>query len=289
VLVTVGVGAGLSLSGALLQGVFRNGLASPSILGISSGAMVGASVAVLVIGGYGPGGLAERAAGVAPLVVSGLGFAGALATALLVTVLATRSGRVSVPTLLLVGIAINACLGGVLAAIQSLTLREDFEVARAIFSWTFGSLSDRSGVHAAIVWSGVALAALSIPFVALELDLFAAGEDDAHGLGVDTARVKLLALGAASLAAGVAVAVAGQIAFVGLVVPHLLRLVTGASHKSLLPLCLVGGPVLLLGADLVQRSLLADAALQPGVTMSLIGGPFFLLLLVRNRGAIRSW
>jgi iron complex transport system permease protein len=140
-----------------------------------------------------------------------------------------------------------------------------------------------------IVWSGLALAVLTLPFIALELDLFAAGEDDAHGLGVNTTRVKLLALLAASLAAGVAVAVAGQIAFVGLIVPHLLRILTGASHRSLLPLCLVGGPLLLLGADFLQRSFLGGTALQPGVTMSLIGGPFFLLLLLRNRDAIRSW
>lgn len=289
VLVTIGVGAGLALSGAYLQGVFRNGLASPSILGVSSGAMVGASIAVLLVGGYGPGGVAEIAAGSAPLVVSALGFVGALGTAGVVVLLATRDGRVSVPTLLLVGIAVNACLGGVLAAMQSLSLRYDFEIARSIFAWTFGSLADRSGTHAAIVWIGLALAALAIPFVALELDLFAAGEEDAHALGVDTARVKVVALVAASLAAGVAVAVAGQIAFVGLVVPHLLRLLTGRSHRTLLPLCLIGGPVLLLGADLLQRTLFGAYALQPGVTMSLVGGPFFLFLLTRQRSALRSW
>ena len=122
-----------------------------------------------------------------------------------------------------------------------------------------------------------------------EFPLFAGGEDDAQSLGVHPMRVKLLSLAAAALAAAVAVAAAGQIAFVGLVVPHLLRLLSGASHRSLLPLCLVGGPVFLLGCDVLQRWLLRDAALQPGVLMSLLGGPFFIYLLFRNRAVLRGW
>jgi iron complex transport system permease protein len=156
-------------------------------------------------------------------------------------------------------------------------------------SWTFGTLDDRTPVHVWIGLVGVGLAAAVIPFVALELDLFAGGEEDAETLGVDPGRIKLLALVAAALAAAVAVAVAGQIAFVGLVVPHLVRLTVGSSHRRLLPLCLVGGPVFLLGADVVQRWLLGGKALQPGVLMSLVGGPFFLFLLVRNKRALRAW
>lgn len=289
VLVTIGVGAALSLSGGLLQGVFRNALASPSILGLSSGAMVGAAVAVLIVGGHGPIGVSERVAGFGPVFVTLCGFGGALATALVVTAIATRGGRVSVPTLLLVGIAVNACLGGVLAAIQSLSLREDFGISRAIFAWTFGTLQDRSPTHVALVWGGFALAAAVIPFVAFELDLFAGGEEDAQALGVNTALVKLAALVAAALAAGAAVAVAGQIAFVGLIVPHLLRLTTGVSHRTLLPLCPLAGGVFLLGADSLQRALLGASALPPGVTMSLVGGPFFLFLLVRYRNEVRAW
>ncbi len=287
-LVALGVGAALALSGGLLQGVFRNDLASPSIIGVSAGAALGASLAILVIGGYGPQFFLEEFAGVAPLFVSAAAFLFALGTVWLVTRLATTGGRISVPTLLLTGIALNAIISGLLAAIQSLVL-QDYEVARAIISWTFGTLDDRTGYHVALIWTGVALSASVIPFVSVELDLFAGGEDDARSLGVHTQRTKNLALLSAALAAGVAVAVAGQIAFLGLTVPHLLRMLVGRGHRALLPLCLLGGPTFLLGADLAQRWLLGTGALQPGVVMSLIGGPFFLFLLVRNRAKIQAW
>lgn len=287
VLTTIGVGAALAYSGALLQGLFRNGLASPSVLGITSGASLGATIAVLLVGGYGPL-VMSPSVGLTPVLVTGFGFGGALGVALLVASLASGGGRISVPTLLLVGIAMNLCLGGFMAAIQSLTL-QDFEVSRAILAWTFGNLDDRSGFHVGILWGGLLLAAAATPFVAVELDLFAGGEEDAEALGVDTVRVKLLTLIAAALAAAVAVGVAGQIAFVGLLVPHILRLLVGTSHRWLLPLCLLGGPVFLLGADVLQRLVLGDAPLQPGVVMSLVGGPFFLFLLVRSRQELRSW
>ncbi len=288
VLVTIGVGAALALSGGLLQGVFRNSLASPSLMGISSGAMLGASIAVLLVGGYGPDLDVQQVAGSAPILITVFGFLGALGAAFLVTLLASRGGHISVPTLLLVGIAINACFGGILAAVQYLSL-QDFEMTRAVFAWTFGTLQDRSPYHVMLLLLCLALAALTIPFVARELDLFAGGEEDARALGVNTSAVKLLAVVAASLAAGAAVAVAGQIAFVGLIVPHMVRLVTGSSHRTLLPLCLVAGAVFLLGADVLQRLWLGDHPLKPGVLMSLVGGPFFLMLLVRNRKVIQGW
>jgi iron complex transport system permease protein len=139
------------------------------------------------------------------------------------------------------------------------------------------------------IWAGLGIAAAIVPRIATELDLFAAGEQDAHGLGVDTARVKWLSLGGAALCAALAVSVAGQIGFVGLIVPHILRRLTGPSHRSLLWLCLLGGPVLLCGAELLQRSLLGHSPLPPGVVMSLLGGPFFLLLLLRNRSSVEGW
>jgi iron complex transport system permease protein len=287
-LVAIGVGAGLALSGGLLQGVFRNGLASPAIIGVTSGAGLGASVAILILGGYGSGILVEAVSGNASFLVTGMAFAGAIGVCLLVTALATTGGRISVPTLLLTGVALNLLAGGLLAAIQSFAL-QDVYVAQAIMTWTFGTLDDRYPYHVAVVWIGLAAAVAVIPFVALELDLFAGGEEDAQTLGVNPMRIKLLALAGAALAAAVSVAAAGQIAFVGLVVPHILRLLSGASHRSLLPLCLVGGPVFLLGCDVLQRWLLRDAALQPGVLMSLLGGPFFIFLLFRNRAMIRGW
>ncbi len=287
-LTAAGVGAALAFSGALLQGVFRNDLASPGILGLTTGASLGASLAILLLGGYGPALLMQRIPGSTPIFVSLSAFLGAVGVALIVTSVATTGGRISVPTLLLVGIAINAAIGGLLATIQSFVLR-DFEVARAVFAWGFGTLDDRAPVQIGILWVGVAIGALAIPFVAKELDLLASGEEDATALGVDVVRVRAIALLVASLAAGLAVAVAGQIAFIGLIVPHLLRLAVTRSHRALLPLCLLGGPVFLIGTDWAQRTLLGASPLPPGALMSLFGGPFFLFLLLRNRARIQAW
>ncbi len=282
------VGASLALSGGLIQGLFRNGLASPSLLGVTGGASLGAAIAILVVGGYAPRLVIEAGSGPGALLIPLLGFCGALGTVSLVAWLASSRGRISVTTLLLTGIAVNMCIAGAFAAIQSVSL-ESWEVSRAIMAWTFGTLDDRSGMHAATAALGLAVSVAVIPFVALELDLFQAGEEDAQSLGVDTGRVKLLCLCGAALSASSAVAVAGQIAFVGLVVPHLIRLTSGARHRGLLPLCVVGGAVFLLGTDLLQRAVLGEGALQPGVMMSLVGGPFFLLLLVRNRREVGAW
>ena len=287
-LTAAGVGAALALSGALLQGLFRNGLASPSMIGVTAGAALGAAIAIVLIGGYGPGLFVERGAGIAPVVVTLAGFGGALGVGFLVLSLGTSGGRISVPTLLLVGIAINTCVAGAIAAIQSLTLGDD-HIVRAIMSWTFGTLDDRSPYHAALAWGGASLALFLVPLVAVELDLFAGGEEDAQALGVHVGRVKVLTLVGAALAAASAVAVAGQIAFVGLIVPHLVRLVAGRGHRALLPLSLLAGAAFLMGADLVQRTFFSHTNLQPGVLMSLLGGPFFLFLLVRNRRAVSGW
>lgn len=287
-LTAAGVGAALGLSGALVQGLFRNGLAAPSIIGVTGGASLGATVAILLLSGYGPALLTVRDTGASTLLVPLFGFVGALGTALLVTALAAPRGRVSVPTLLLTGIAVNTLIAGVLSLVSSLLL-DDWQVSRAILSWTFGTLDDRSAFHALTVWCGLAVAALVVPFVAWELDLLAGGEADATALGVDTRRVRLLSLAAAALAAAAAVAVAGQIAFVGLIVPHLVRLTSGSRHRTLLPLSVLAGAVFLLGVELLNQTLLARRALPPGVVMSLVGGPFFLVLLVTHRREIESW
>ncbi|MEZ6197605.1 MAG: iron ABC transporter permease [Planctomycetota bacterium] len=287
-LTTAGVGAAMALAGALLQGIFRNGLAAPSIIGVTGGASLGAAGAVLVLGGYAPTFVSSGAQGHAHLAVAAASFIGALGVTALIVSLATRAGRISVPTLLLAGIAVNACCGGLLALIQAIT-QQDYEIARAIFLWTFGSLEDKAPVHAASIGGALLAALLAIPFLATELDLFAGGEDDARGLGVRPERTKALAIIVATLLAAVSVAVAGQIVFVGLVVPHLARILFGRSHRRLLPLVLLSGAVFLLGAEWAQTALLGDRSLRPGVLMSLIGGPFFLSLLVSRRGELRGW
>lgn len=289
-LVAAGVGAAVSYSGALLQGVFRNGLASPSILGITAGASLGATLAILFLGGYaGASDWLEVAAKHSPLLVTAGGFGGALAVTLLVAVIGGGAGRVSVPTLLLVGIAVNACLNGVLTAMTAWLVEHDWQLSQAVFHWSFGSLRDKSWPQVGLVWGGAALAVCALPFVARELDLFAGGEADAEGLGVHAQGVKLLVLVAASLAAACAVSVAGQIAFLGLIVPHLVRALVGSGHRALLPVTLLGGAVFLLGTDVGQRFVLGREVFRPGVLLSMIGGPFFLGLLVARRREVRTW
>ena len=286
-LTTAGVGAALALSGALLQGLFRNPLASPSVLGVTSGAALGATLAILALGGFGPL-LFSGLQGASGVLVTAAAFTGAAGVVTLVTLLAGAGGRVSVPALLLLGLAVNTCIAGVLALISALVLA-DWEVSRAILAWTFGTLDDRAPQHAATVWSGLLLAGLMVPFVSRELDLLAAGEDDARALGVDTAVVRRRVVLASSLAAAAAVAVAGQIAFVGLVAPHLVRLLAGRAHRALLPLSALFGACFLLGLDTLQRALLGAHALPPGVAMSLVGGPFFLALLLLARRELDTW
>lgn len=288
-LTAAGVGAALSYSGALLQGLFRNDLASPGILGISSGASLGAACAVLLFGGYGPNLVVQGDPAASSLIaIPGFAFAGALATGALVWALGSSRGRVSIPALLLLGIAVNTFLGGLLQLLQSLVLG-DWQVSRSILSWTFGTLDGRLAWHAGTVWTALVVTLAAIPFLGWELDLMQSGLEDAEALGVDTSRVRWLALVAASLAAAAAVAVAGEIAFVGLVVPHVVRGLSGTSHKSLLPLSALAGGSLLVGADLFQMLCLRELALQPGVVMSLVGGPFFVYLIWRRRHAVGMW
>lgn len=287
-LTTAGVGATLALSGSLVQGLFRNGLAAPSILGVTGGASLGATAAILLLGGYGPALISVGDAGISTLLVPLFGFLGALGAVLIVTLLATPGGRLSVPTLLLTGIAVNTAIAGLLSLVSSLTL-DDWDVARSLMSWTFGTLDDRTSWHVVTVWSGLVLCASVVPFVSWELDLLQTGEDDAAGLGVSIVRVRALTVAAAALAAASAVAVAGQIAFVGLVVPHLVRMACGPSHRTLLPLSILAGAAFMLGIELLNHMALGQAALRPGVVMSLVGGPAFLLLLFLNRRQVENW
>jgi iron complex transport system permease protein len=182
----------------------------------------------------------------------------------------------------------NALLSGVQQLVQSLVL-ENFGASRAILAWTFGTLDDRMAWHAAIVWGGLLLGLAAWPFVAWELDLMQAGLEDAAALGVDVARVRTFSLVAASLTAAAAVSVAGQIGFVGLIVPHLTRLAAGRGHKTLLPLSALMGATVLLAADVTQMALFPGVGIQPGVVMSLVGGPFFVWLLWTKRRELAVW
>jgi len=282
------VGGALGLSGALLQGLFQNALASPGVIGVTSGASLGASLALAALGGLGPTLVLSSTASLGPFLVTLGALAGAVAVLVLLLLVAEGGGRLSVPALLLAGMAMNALCAGLLAALQSLTL-SDVEVARALFAWAFGTLDDRSTAQVVLVGGAFLLGLAGVPFVARELDLLASGEEDAASLGVSVRRLRLAVLLAAALLAAAAVSVAGQILFVGLVVPHVVRLLTGGSHRTLLPLSALGGGLLVLGADGLQRYFLPNVDLRPGVLMSLLGSPFFLSLLWRKRAEVRAW
>lgn len=282
-LVAATVGAALALSGALLQGLFRNPLASPSVLGVTSGAALGASLALVVFGGLGPAALVATASAMPLIFVPTAAFLGAVAVTLTILVIGSRT---SSATLLLAGIGLATLCGGLVQTLQSLVLR-DWELSASITAWSFGSLEDRTPAHALPVAASLALAALSIPFLRRELDMLAFGEDDARALGVRARRLRIQIVVLASLLAASSVAVAGQIAFVGLIVPNLVRLVVGGHHGRLLPLSALAGASLLLAIDLLQRTWLRDLSLQPGALLSLLGAPFFLALVFsaqRGRG-----
>ena len=287
-LTTAGVGAALGLAGALVQGLFRNPLASPSVLGISSGASLGAVVATVLLGSVQAESFLLPTGAQASWLVPLCAFAGALGAGAFVFRIATSAGRVSIPALLLMGLAINTILGGLLQWIQAAVLDNNY-LSRSILSWSFGTLEDRTAPHALLVWGGLLLALCALPFVSYELDLMQTGLEDAEGLGVDTVRVRWIALSAATLAAAAAVAVAGQIAFVGLIVPHLSRLLSGASHRVLLWSSALLGALFLLGVELVQSLVLGPRTIPPGVLLSLLGGPFFLVLLWSKRRELALW
>jgi len=301
-LCAIGVGGSLALAGAMMQGLFRNPMAEPGLLGISSGASLGAITGIALLGGYGAEIWSNAGGGSLTLaVVPMLAFAGALTAALAIYKLSTRAGKISVPSLLLMGLAMNALLGALIAAMQAVML-ENWQVARAIVAWGFGSLDDRGTGHVIVVACGSILALASIPYVGLELDLLAGGEEDAASLGANPARVKTIVLACAALATAAAISVSGQIAFVGLLVPHLARPFVGVHHRAVLPTSFLLGAVLLLSIVVIQsglcpmlanvidprheatgaRALLRISQLQPGVLTSLLGAPFFLFLLLRQ-------
>jgi iron complex transport system permease protein len=268
------VGAALAASGAVFQGLFRNPLADPAIIGVSSGAALGA-IAVIVFAGSG----ALGAFGV-PLAA----FAGALLTALLVYRLARIGPRVHVATLLLAGIAVAA----VISSLMSLLMSFSGQQVRDIYAWLLGGLVGRGWSQVAVVVPLVALGVGAAALTAHDLNLMALGEERALQLGVEVDRLKRRSIAIGALLAGCAVSVAGVIGFVGLMTPHLLRLLVGADHRRLLPAVLLAGPVLLILADLASRIVLAPQELPVGVVTALLGGPFFLFLLRREGRRARA-
>jgi iron complex transport system permease protein len=258
------IGAALSASGLVMQAYFRNGLASPGLLGVSSGGVAGAVVAI---------GLGWASASL--LVVPFAAVLGAVVATSAVLTLA-RSGA-STERLLLAGVALNALLGAVTSYVLS-NFTLSYERNAQIMFWLLGGLEDRTWEH---VWMALPIVAGAILLWPLgrRMDLLSLGADEAQSLGVDVPRLRRMLLVLSTVLTALATAVAGTVGFVGLIVPHVLRLIVGPEHRRLVPLALMGGAAFVLACDLLGRM---AGGLRLGIVTSLVGGPFFLWLLRRK-------
>jgi iron complex transport system permease protein len=261
------VGGALACSGASLQAMLGNPLADPHLLGVSAGAAVAGAIALMAG--------ADPVSPVVPLAA----FLGALGTVAAVFVVARAAGRTSPYAILLVGVVCNA-LGA--AAIMLVNAIASYTQAQGILFWIMGSLSAQS--YGLVVVAGLYALAGAAVLVrhAHHLNLLAAGEEDALTLGVEVETVRRAVFLASSLLVGAAVAVSGMISFVGLIVPHVLRLILGPDLRLLLPASFLGGAVLLVWADTLARTAFAPTELPVGVVTAMLGGPFFLMLLRRS-------
>ncbi|MGW5638340.1 FecCD family ABC transporter permease [Streptomyces sp. NPDC003832] len=269
------IGASLGCAGALMQGVFGNPLAEPGVIGISSGAAVGA-VASIALGLTFLGNWTVTVAA----------FVSGLVTVLLVYVMSRSGGRTEVVTLILTGIAVNAFAG---ALIGLLLFFADAAAIQQITFWQLGSLSQATWPKVLAVLPCAALGLVVAPLYARRLDLLALGERPARHLGVDVERLRITLVLVIALLTAAAVSVSGIIGFVGLVVPHLLRMVAGPGHRFLVPGSALLGAVVLLAADLASRTVAAPAELPLGVLTALLGSPFFFWLLRRTRRRHGGW
>ena len=268
------IGAALAVSGASMQGLFRNPLADPGLIGISAGAACGA-VCVIVLGHHILPSLPSWAA---PYLLSAAAFIGCLAATLLMLRLSLHDGHPVVATMLLAGVAINALASALTAFV--IFLANDQQVRDVTF-WLLGSLGaaqwSRVAIVAPVVLAGIAM----MPFIARSLNGLLLGEAEASHLGFNVRRTKWLVILLSTVMVGVSVAFAGVIGFVGLIVPHAIRLVSGPDHRFLLPASALLGATLLVTADILARCVVAPAELPIGILTALIGAPFFLWLLVR--------
>ncbi len=265
------VGGSLGIAGAALQGVFRNPLAEPGIIGVSSGAAVGAVAAIVLgINILGTGGVAVSA------FVCGL-----IATAV-VYLVARSYGQTEVTTLILAGIAVNATAGAFTGLFIFIA---DDDQLRSITFWTLGNVGGATWAAIGPVLPFFLVGLVLLPFWARSLNLLTLGDREARHLGVSTERVRLCVIVLSALLTGAAVSVSGIIAFLGLVVPHIIRLTAGPNHGFLLPASILGGATTLLLADLFSRTVVVPAELPLGVVTGMIGGPFFLWLVHRTHSA----
>ncbi|MGE5561642.1 MAG: FecCD family ABC transporter permease [Chloroflexota bacterium] len=270
ILVSVLVGAALALAGVILQGLFKNPMADPYVVGAASGAAFGAALAIALSLN-----IAFLRIGIVPLAA----FAGSVMAMFVVYGLARVGGRLPVINLLLAGVAVSTFLSSLVSLIIVVSSRN----LQEIVFWLMGGFSGRHWDHALVMLPYLALGGAVTLYHLRELNALLLGEETAAHLGVNVEAVKRNLLIATSLLTAAAVSVAGVIGFVGLIVPHIVRLIVGPDHRWLVPAAVVGGGLFMLLADTLARTILAPAEMPVGVITSLVGGPFFIYLLRRRQ------
>lgn len=271
VLVGAFVGGGLAVCGLVMQSLFRNSLADPGVLGVSSGASLGAVIA-----------LCTNWAARSEWALPACAVVGAAATAGAIYTLSARRGHIHVGTLLLVGVAVGSFTSAATSMVLSLALA-NYDTGRQIVFWMLGGLDARTWQHVLLIAPPTLMAVAIAMIHVRDLDALLLGEIQAASLGVDVPRCRWRLIGATSLMVGAAVAVSGVIGFVGLIVPHMLRLLLGPAHRLLLPTCLLVGAAFIVLADLAARTLIAPEEIRLGIITASVGAPFFLWLLLKKR------
>jgi len=280
IVMALAVGAALAVAGSVMQAIFGNPLAEPGVVGVSSGAALGAAAAIVL------GGNVAVVAAFGSWATAVFAFVGGLLATLLVYFMSRANGRTEVVTLLLTGIAINAFAG---AGLAFLLFVGDSASREQIVFWQLGSLNGSRWQEVGLV-IGVTVAGLIVAAIlARRYDLLALGERNARHLGINVEALRIGSIVLVALLTGVAVAFCGIIAFVGLVVPHIIRMAIGPSHRALILASAVGGGVLLVFADLLARTIVIGADLPIGMLTSLVGGPFFFYLLAKQRKRSGGW
>lgn len=269
------VGLALGVAGATMQGLFRNPMADPGIIGVSAGGALGAVIAI-----------AAGLTGLFFLALPLFAFAGAIAAAFLVYGIAVVGGHFSMATLLLAGVAVNAFLGAIISAI--IIFLPDNELLREVLFWLAGGLDARAWEHVRIAGPLILGSTIVLLIMSRDLNLLMLGDDEARSMGVRVGLTRAALLATAALATGAAVAVSGTIAFVGLVTPHVLRLVMGPDNRVLIPMSALGGAVFVMVADTVARMVIQPAEMRVGILTAFVGAPFFIALLIKNKRQVYS-
>lgn len=267
VLAAMLVGSSLAVCGVIMQGLFRNPMASPEILGLSAGGSLGAVIAITT-------GLSALSLFSLPL----LTVAGALLSSVLIYFLSTSRGTTSLLFIVISGMAISSLLNGLTSAL--LLISREYEVSQFLF-WTMGGLDGRSWQHILFAAPVLIPGMIVLGFFSRELNLFALGEESALSLGMRVEGTKRLLLALSAVVTGMAISVAGPIGFVGLLVPHFFRFLVGADHRSLIPASALGGALFLMVCDLLGRSIAPPFEVRVGIITAILGSPYLLSLIIR--------